>query len=243
MSYIGVFKRYETKFLLTREQKSRLMNTLKGHMKLDGYGRTTIRNVYYDTPSYELIRRSLDKPVYKEKLRLRSYTWTEENDNVYVEIKKKYRGIVYKRRTAVKCHQAESWLQGKTGQPYISQIADEIEYFRRLYEGLEPACFLSYDRESFYAVDGTGLRLTLDENILGRDYDLSLTDGIYGVRVIPAGTTLMELKTKGAIPLYLTRFLNENGIRQTSFSKYGTYFTDFLKDDHIHSFKGGLLYA
>ena len=102
MSHIDVFKRYEYKYLLDVSSKAKLLEVLDGHMKLDEYGRTTIRNVYYDTPDYALIRKSLEKPVYKEKLRVRSYSKVTENDNVYVEIKKKYMGIVYKRRTAVR---------------------------------------------------------------------------------------------------------------------------------------------
>ena len=241
MSHTDVFKRYEYKYLLTREEKQELLNVLEGHMKLDEYGRTTIRNVYYDTPDYSLIRRSLEKPVYKEKLRVRSYTSVTEDDNVFVEIKKKYQGIVYKRRTAVKEHQAVSWLNGTSPEPYYSQIADEIEYFRRVHVGLTPSCFLSYERESFYAVDGTNLRLTLDENILGRTLEMSLTKGVYGEKIIPPGSTLLELKTTGAIPLYLTNFLSRNRIGRISFSKYGTYYENSIRTQDKTS--GGLLYA
>ncbi len=241
MSHTDVFKRYEYKYLLTREEKQELLNVLEGHMKLDEYGRTTIRNVYYDTPDYSLIRRSLEKPVYKEKLRVRSYTSVTEDDNVFVEIKKKYQGIVYKRRTAVKEHQAVSWLNGTSPEPYYSQIADEIEYFRRVHVGLTPSCFLSYERESFYAVDGTNLRLTLDENILGRTREMSLTKGVYGEKIIPPGSTLLELKTTGAIPLYLTNFLSRKRIGRISFSKYGTYYENSIRTQDKTS--GGLLYA
>ena len=229
MSHIDVFKRYEYKYMLDADSKAELLEVLDGHMKLDEYGRTTIRNVYYDTPDYALIRKSLEKPVYKEKLRVRSYSKVTEDDNVYVEIKKKYMGIVYKRRTAVREHQAEGWLDGTYPQPYISQIADEIEYFRRLYKGLKPSCFLSYERESYYSTDGSGLRLTMDEKILGRTCDMSLTEGVYGDRIIPPGCTLLELKTAGAIPLYLTKFLSDNDIARTSFSKYGSYYENKIR--------------
>lgn len=244
MSHIDVFKRYEYKYMLDADSKAKLLEVLDGHMKLDEYGRTTIRNVYYDTPDYALIRKSLEKPVYKEKLRVRSYSKVTEDDNVYVEIKKKYMGIVYKRRTAVREHQAEGWLDGTYPQPYISQIADEIEYFRRLYKGLKPSCFLSYERESYYSTDGSGLRLTMDEKILGRTCDMSLTEGVYGDRIIPPGCTLLELKTAGAIPLYLTKFLIDNDIARTSFSKYGSYYENKIrKASRVTTIKGDLLYA
>ncbi len=243
MSYIDVFKRYEYKYILTKEDKAELLKALRGHMMPDEYGRTTIRNVYYDTPDLSLIRKSLEKPLYKEKLRVRSYTRADEDDNVYVEIKKKYKGVVYKRRSAVKEHQAESWLTGTTTEPYISQIMDEIEYFRRSHKGLAPSCFLSYERESFSATDGSGLRLTLDENILGRTCDMSLTLGIYGTKILSPGLTLMELKTAGAIPLYLTKFLSSRNITKTAFSKYGTYYLNELRKPKTTKIQGGLLYA
>ena len=244
MSHIDVFKRYEIKYILTARQKAALMEALEGRMEIDEYGRTTIRNVYYDTPDKSLIRRSLEQPVYKEKLRLRSYSRVNEDENVFVEIKKKYAGIVYKRRTAVKLHQAESWLIGDTPQPYFSQITDEIEYMRRHYKNLEPSCFISYEREAYFPVDGSSLRLTLDENILGRSFDLSLLQGIYGDYIIGKELTLMELKSPGALPMWITEFLSGNGIYKTSFSKYGTYYKNNMnKTRRASSIKGGLRYA
>ncbi|MBR1796403.1 MAG: polyphosphate polymerase domain-containing protein [Clostridiales bacterium] len=244
MSYTDVFKRYEYKYMLTRDQKEKLMETLEGHMKLDEYGRTTIRNIYYDTSDYSIIRRSLEKPVYKEKLRVRAYSKINEYDKVYVELKKKYNGIVYKRRIAVKEYLAQLWLTGKAQEPYICQIADEIEYFRRIHKGLKPSCFLSYERESFFSTDGNNVRLTLDENILGRTCDLSLTKGILGERIIPSDYTLMELKVSEPIPLYLVDFLSQNNIQKSSFSKYGTYYQEYIRHKaDVSNITGGILYA
>ena len=92
------FKMYELKYLLTLREKENILNTMREHMKLDSYGRTTIRNIYFDTATFQLIRRSLEKPVYKEKLRVRSYCRVKEKDPVFVELKKKYKSVVYKRR-------------------------------------------------------------------------------------------------------------------------------------------------
>ena len=88
-----VFQRYEIKFLLTRKQKECILKAMEPYMELDAYGRSTIRNIYYDTDNYRLVRKSLEKPVYKEKLRVRSYSAAAPDDKVFVELKKKYRAF------------------------------------------------------------------------------------------------------------------------------------------------------
>lgn len=174
MAYQATFQRYESKYLLTRQQKHAILQEMQPHMQLDAYGRTTIRNMYYDTPDYRLIRQSLEKPVYKEKLRIRSYQKAAPSDPVFVELKKKYQSIVYKRRLTLP--EAQVMHSFQTGQPLPvqSQIAEEIAYFRTHYQKLKPSVFLSYEREAFYALDGSGFRVTLDENILYRQRDFSL---------------------------------------------------------------------
>lgn len=194
---------------------------MQAYMKLDHYGRTTIRNIYYDTDTYRLIHRSLEKPVYKEKLRIRSYQTAAPDDMVFVELKKKYKKVVYKRRLSLSEAQAMKCFQKGSSLPVHSQIADEIEYFRSYYEDLHPAVFLSYEREAFYALDGSDFRITFDENILYRDYDFSLGSGIYGTPLLNKGETLMEIKTAGGLPLWMSHELNRLKIYQTSFSKYG----------------------
>ena len=98
MEYQNVFKRYEIKYLISQEQKRIVLEAMEQKMALDKYGRTTIRNIYFDTDSYRLIRRSIEKPAYKEKLRIRSYCKAQPNSTVFVELKKKYKSVVYKRR-------------------------------------------------------------------------------------------------------------------------------------------------
>ena len=61
MAFQTVFKRYELKYLLTRAQKERILEAMEPYMALDKYGRTTIRNIYFDTDNYRLIRRSIEK--------------------------------------------------------------------------------------------------------------------------------------------------------------------------------------
>ena len=148
MAYQAVFKRYELKYMLTASQKEALLQVMAPYMALDQYGRTTIRNIYFDTENYRLIRRSIEKPVYKEKLRIRSYRKTEKKDKVFVELKKKYNGVVYKRRISMPQQQAMDWICDGTDAP-DTQIGREIEYFRNYYTGLHPAVYLSYEREAY----------------------------------------------------------------------------------------------
>lgn len=109
-SYQAVFKRNEIKYLLTGRQLSSLMPVLQSHMVPDAFAHSSILNLYYDTPDFRMIRRSLEKPKYKEKLRLRSYGTPESGSQVFPEIKKKARGIVYKRRVSMSCEDAMAYL-------------------------------------------------------------------------------------------------------------------------------------
>ncbi len=231
MAYQDVFERYETKYFLTAAQKRALLEEMKGRLFPDQYGRTTIRNIYYDTDSFRLIRDSLDHPVYKEKLRVRSYQKAGEDDVVFVEIKKKFDGVVYKRRVAMPKTSAQDWIDLGIPTPIRTQITSEIDYFIKFYDGIKAKAFLSYEREAFSDRGEPEFRLTLDENIIARNTDLDLGSGIWGESLLPPGITLMELKASGAVPLWIARFLSENGISKISFSKYGTYYTDYLMTD------------
>lgn len=228
MAYQATFKRYEIKYLLTHRQKQAILQAMQPYMKLDRYGRTTIRNIYFDTDTYRLIRRSLEKPAYKEKLRIRSYQAAGPDDPVFVELKKKYKSVVYKRRLTLPESQAMTSFRRGLPLPVHSQIADEIEYFRSFYEGLQPTVFLSYEREAFCAVDGGDFRVTLDENIRYRDYDFSLGSTAYGTPLLREGETLMEIKTAGGLPLWMSHELNRLALYGTSFSKYGFAYQDLM---------------
>jgi len=196
-----VFKRYEYKYLLTIEQKEKILKTMEPYMKLDAYGKTTIRNLYFDTDTYLLIRRSLEKPIYKEKLRLRSYAQTDSDSQIFVELKKKYKKVVYKRRISMSEEEAMLWFRHNMTPDEKSQIINEIEYFLQYYKKLHPTMFISYEREAYYGNDNTDFRITFDDNILCRQTDLSLQCGIYGTPILPDGIVLMEIKCSGGIPL------------------------------------------
>lgn len=237
MAYQAIFKRYELKYLLTLEQKEQVLSAMAPYMRLDKYGRTTIRNLYFDTDDYRLIRRSMEKPVYKEKLRIRSYHRAEPGEGVFVELKKKYKSVVYKRRLCMPESEALSWLRGDSTVP-DSQIAREIAYVRDFYPGLHPTVFLSYEREAYYSLDGSDFRVTFDDNICCRQTDLSLKSEAGGTSILPEGKVLMEIKTAGGIPLWMTSCLTRQHIYKTSFSKYGTAFANLifpeLKGGYVH---------
>ena len=216
-----IFNRYELKYMLTKSQLLALKNVISKYMKPDVHGKNTICSLYFDTPDYLLIRRSLEHPIYKEKLRLRSYGVAHPDSEVFMELKKKYQKVVYKRRIALLERDVSPFLLEPSNRKN-SQIAREIDYAFQLYKDLAPAVLLSYEREAFYSISDSDFRITFDENILWRDYDLSLSKGIYGNAILPKDKVLMEIKTSKAIPLWLTSFLNENHIYKTSFSKYGT---------------------
>ena len=242
MDYQNTFKRYEIKFILTSAERKRLMNVMDGIMKIDNYGHTTIRNIYFDTDNYRLIRTSLDKPVYKEKLRVRSYQRVTGEDPVFVELKKKYNSVVYKRRIAMPENIASGWLEDGLPAPFDSQIAREIGYFIDFYQGISPKVFLSYEREAFYPEDGSDIRITLDSNIIARDYDLSLQKGVYGGNILDMDLSILEVKVSETMPMWLIRFLRENNIAKTSFSKYGMFYVNTVMGKQKEK-TGGLLYA
>ena len=223
-----VFKRYEIKYLLSRRQRDALLREMAPRMALDCYGRSTIRNVYYDTPDFLLIRRSLEKPVYKEKLRVRSYGRAAEESPVFVELKKKYQGVVYKRRIILPQAQARACLAGKSPLP-DSQIGREIAYALAYYQALRPAMFLSYAREAYAPQDGSAFRVTFDEDIRYRTSALTLDSDCRGRALLPPDTVLMELKTPDAVPLWMAHALSAQGVRRTSFSKYGAAYQEMCR--------------
>ena len=239
MKYQMTFKRYELKYLLTRKEKEAVLKSMEPYMQLDKYGRTTIRNIYFDTDTFRLIRKSLEKPVYKEKLRVRSYERAEGTAPVFVELKKKYQSVVYKRRLVLPESEVMDCFSHGKPLPDASQIGKEISYFRYYYEGLQPTVFLTYEREAYYALDGSDFRVTFDENILYRQDNFSLGSNIYGTPILEEGETLMEIKTSGGIPLWMSHTLTKHQLFKTSFSKYGTAYMQIEEERR----EGGKQYA
>ena len=225
-----VFERVERKFLLTPAQYAGLMRTLPEYMQADQYGESTILSLYLDTEDSLLIRRSLEKPVYKEKLRLRSYGVPREMDNVFLEVKKKVRGVVYKRRICLPLAQAMECLAQGSVPAAGGQIGREIAYMLRRYR-LRPAVLLAYDRTAYTELEPSPnrLRITIDRDIRSRQTDLDLRLGSAGESLLAPGMRLMEIKTAHAIPLWLCAVLDQNEIRPTSFSKYGRVYEAHMR--------------
>lgn len=222
-----IFERYEKKYMLNPGQRERLLAAAGSRMRLDGYGRHTICNLYFDTPDYQLIRASLQKPVYKEKLRLRGYgTGHSGDDPVYLELKKKYRSVVYKRRTEMSLKEAEAYMEEGREPERTGQIFREADYTKRRY-GLRPLVYISYEREA-YTCGEEGLRMTFDQNILARHRALRLDGTPWGTALLEPGQTLMELKIPGAMPVWMSRLLAGLAAYPVSFSKYGTYYQQYI---------------
>lgn len=215
---MDVFRRREIKFLITDQQRSALETEIARHMVPDRFAHSSIRNIYYDTPDFRLIRHSLEHPVYKEKIRLRCYG--KDGQEVFLEMKKKFDGIVYKRRMVLSEWQAEEFMAGHGSLP-DTQIGRELTYFRNFYQNLRPQVFLRYERDSWYGREDPGLRITFDNEIFYRSVDLHLHGEDDGEAILEPGFSLMEVKAENAIPLWLTEILAKLKISKTSFSKYG----------------------
>lgn len=221
------FRRVEKKFILTREQFGILLPVIEENMDKDIYGQYTISNLYYDTPVYDLIRRSIEKPIYKEKFRVRSYGVPGPEDTIFAEIKKKYKGIVYKRRIADTYEEIQSFIKEQKVLPTDRQIQKEIQWFLKMYEP-KAKVYIGYDRIAYAGKDGEDIRVTFDEKIRYREKDLDLRAGDYGEPIVPDDWIIMEVKVPKAIPLWLVKVLSENQIYSNSFSKYGTCYQQFL---------------
>ncbi len=222
------FERRELKYRITDAQRAALEAAFGARMVPDEHGESTICNIYYDTADYRLIRASLEKPAYKEKLRLRSYGVTEPGGEVFPELKKKYKGIVYKRRITLPEDAAGEFIAGRAPLGEHGQIGREIEYFTAFYALLFPAVHLSYERSAWFSREDRDLRITFDKNIRFRQEDVSLTLPAGGRRILPEGESLMEIKAAAALPLWLVSELDTLGIYQSTFSKYGEAYKAIL---------------
>ena len=240
---ISTFKRYEMKFLLTKNQFTALIPRLQPYMNPDEHCQNgkdyRIYNIYYDTSDNYLIRTSLSKPYYKEKLRLRSYCVpASPDDKVFLELKKKTAGIVSKRRAAMSLNQAYEFIQsGKrpVTDKYINeQVGNELEYFLSQNQ-VHPAAYISYTRMAFFGKEESNFRITFDCDITTRRHDLLLEKGCYGDPLLQEGQYLMEVKISSAVPIWLAELLADLQIYKTSFSKYGTEYQRYCCSREIHA--------
>ncbi len=223
------FARVETKYLLSSAQASALERGLlqRGFLRAD-FGSPGVQSLYYDTADFELIRTSLERPVYKEKLRLRAYGEPGTLSAAYLEIKKKYRGVVYKRRTALSLQEATDGLASGRLPEATGQVGREILWMNRRYD-LRPAALISYDRDAWFSEKEPGVRITFDRNLSFRDWALDLNERTPGILLLPGNQRLMEIKTGGYLPLWLSRLLRDTDVRRTHFSKYGLAYQRYIR--------------
>lgn len=227
-----IFKRVEKKYLLTDELKDALLSRISPMLIPDSYGRSTISSLYLDTPDFRIIRASIEAKLgghaYKEKLRLRTYGTPRDDTKVFLEIKKKYKGVVYKRRISLTHAAAMEYILGGI-KPPDSQIMREIDYAMYFYGDVRPAAVVSYERDAFFVRDLPALRITFDSGVRYRSTDLDLREGSVGKLLLSEGLNLMEIKTDGAMPLGLSHALDELNIYPASYSKYGNAYIDLMK--------------
>ncbi|OXS54267.1 molecular chaperone [Cohnella sp. CIP 111063] len=233
---IEVFNRYENKYLMDTKAFYGIYNRLMEYMELDAHNRNdkfySISNLYYDTDHHTLIRDSLSKPKYREKLRIRAYGVPEPDAKVYVELKKKVFGLVNKRRSAMRLDEAYEFV--RTGRPPAyregmnKQVISEIEYFLSRYE-LRPMTYLAYDRIAMFCKGNRDLRITFDTNIRSRRSELRLEAGDYGEQLMERGQWLMEVKAEKTVPVWLAKLLSELGMYRTGFSKYGNEYKKSIR--------------
>ena len=235
-----IFKRIEKKYLLSEVQYDALFQRIGPHLKPDEYGRSTVMSLYLDTPDHRIIRNSMEAVDYKEKLRLRSYGTARTDSTVFLEIKKKYEGVVYKRRAAMTLTEAERYLRMGI-KPFESQIMSELDWAMRLYDRPKGAVLIACEREAWFDEEHPDLRLTFDRNIRYRENELRLDRGSAGISLLPKNMVLLEIKTAGAMPLWLAEALDAEKILPGSFSKYGAaYIRSFEgKKHHVSTLEGG----
>ena len=221
------FRRYEKKYLLRDSQCCILHEKLKEHMEQDTYGSYSIRNLYFDTDNYEIIRLSVEKPVFKEKLRVRSYGSPNSNDMIYLELKKKYKKEVFKRRICLTLDEYEGFINKGIRPERSGQILTEIEYFLTIYKPY-PRIYIAYERAALVGKKDNNLRITFDKNIRYRSSELSLRNDDKAERILGADQCIMEIKVQGAMPLWLSGILNEMQIFPQPFSKYGYCYKNHL---------------
>ncbi|PWV92475.1 VTC domain-containing protein [Paenibacillus cellulosilyticus] len=235
---IEVFNRYENKYLMDSQSFQDIYNRLLQYMDLDEYNQNnqfySISNIYYDTEQHSIIRNSLSKPKYREKLRIRAYGVPKPDAKVYVELKKKVFGLVNKRRTAMKLDEAYEFVRtGKVPEfkPYMNkQVIQEIQYFLQRYE-LQPAVYLAYDRIAMFCRGNRDLRITFDTNIRSRREDIRLEDGDHGEALMAPGLWLMEVKAEKTVPVWLAHLLSELQMFRTGFSKYGNEYRMNIRNE------------
>ena len=229
-----IFRRIEKKYILDIKQYKKIKEMLKKYMDEDIHGKSTICNIYFDTKGYDLIRHSITKPYYKEKVRLRSYNIPNKDSKVFLEIKKKCDNVVGKRRIEMTLNEFNKYIENPDSLKSINnQIKTELDYYFNFYN-LKPAMYISYVRTAYYQKDNLDFRVTFDSEILARQYDLNLENGSYGANILDEEKIVMEIKTLGSIPLWFVKIINELKIRPGNYSKYGVAYEELVLKENFN---------
>ena len=246
MNTPDVFKRVEYKYLLSPQQFDSLTESLADKIRPDEFGGSTISSLYYDTRQFAMINRSLEKPVYKEKLRIRAYGTPEDGDPVYVELKKKFRGVVYKRRVPLTANAAYAFMGGVSYRsaalafpladaalqdgcllPRRIQIAEEISQCCKRWEMPRPAMMVCVEREAYRCISAPDLRITFDIMPRWRTDDLFFSAEQAGHLLYPDDKVIMEIKCTDAYPFWLIEELDKHGVYPQPNSKYGLSYQEY----------------
>ncbi len=226
---IETFKRYEKKYILTKDMYLKMQELIAPYMEKDDFSKKEpylIRNIYLDTPNKDLIRISCDKPVFKEKIRIRKYgTYNDNIDKYFLEIKRKYDGIVYKRRVCLNKEELHDFtvkgiIPARSSSLEV-QILNELKYTFALYEPI-PISFICYKRIAYISKEDSAFRLTFDFDLYSRHDDFSFDNEYHETYLLKDDSVLMEVKVPLSIPIWFSRILSLVGAVPSSFSKYGT---------------------
>lgn len=233
----NIFERYEVKYMLSYDDYKDLILYMKDYMQMDKFERHKIRNIYFDTEDYRVIRHSIEKPLHKEKLRIRMYGDFAPDKKVFVELKKKFKGIVYKRRIEMTHEEATAYFWNNEHKIKQSQILKEVDYFIECNEGIKPKIYLEYEREAFFGKEDNDFRITFDFNLKYRDFNIELAVSNENVYVIDEDCVLMEVKTIKGMPFWLIDFLSDKRIYKRSFSKYATAYSKFILPNFLQTIR------
>ena len=217
--YDDVFRRIEQKYLINKDQRDRLLNRIANYIEEDEYFKSEISNIYFDNENHELLIESLEKPVFKIKVRLRKYNGCND---VFLEIKDKINGIVGKRRIKLTLDEFYDYINNHKIKN--NQIMKELDYYFKLFN-LKPSIFVAYDRLSYKEKNNKNLRITIDANLRSRYNDLKLESGSYGDKYFDNDTYIMEIKVLDSMPLWLVKNLSKLKIYPISFSKVGSIYS------------------
>lgn len=229
-----VFTRHELKFLIDRHTYGKIYKALMPYLVVDQHankqGYYTVSNIYYDTKDDLFHYEKMKGQDFRQKLRLRTYGHSDLDSESYLEIKKKHKGLVNKRRTALRLRDAYRFLEvdeidnndliDNTNASNI-QILKEVAFLKKFYT-LEPKVALCYERQAFQGKEDNELRITFDDNLRKRHHNLRLELGSEGASYVSRDIFVLEIKVNDTIPLWLARILSQFSCSVQSFSKYST---------------------